>query len=328
MPIFLWHTVFKIKKYLTEEKNIIWGIGPWSLAGALIKLLYFRKKIFLFSDYFTTVKHEYHGSVQAVNSNNYGYFEILKKIVVFNIFIPLFSILEKLTLVFSDTIITHYNSTEEIISHQFGIKPGRFSRLPYTIEERKTGNVIKYKTKYSRPLILTISRHDARKGINYLLHSYNILKKKKIKFSGVLIGDGDLLHSHKLLADKLRLNNIIFPGTKTDVKNIFKQTDLFVLPSLEEGSSSIALLEAMAAGIPVIASDIDGIKEDIESGKNGFLFQPKSPYEMAALILMLLKNKELAKKIGHEGKKFVLEKYDEKITQKSLKNFLNKYFND
>ncbi len=76
--------------------------------------------------------------------------------------------------------------------------------------------------------------------------------------------------------------------------------DIFVLPSTLEGFG-IVLLEAMAAGVPVVASDVDGIKEVILNGENGILVPPKNPEAIANAIFQLIENPQLVKGLVSNG---------------------------
>ncbi len=88
-----------------DHAEIIWGIGPWTLAGLLVKKN--QPSVQLFADYFTTIKHEYHT--------------------------PIFSLLERSILTKSDRIITHYRSTEKILQNEFKLDRKKFYQMPYAI---------------------------------------------------------------------------------------------------------------------------------------------------------------------------------------------------
>ena len=103
--------------------------------------------------------------------------------------------------------------------------------------------------------------------------------------------------------------SIIFTGFQKDTENWMPVLDVFVLPSLTEGTP-MALLEAMACGIPVIASAVGGVPKLIESGKNGILIQPAKPQEIKNALIMLYKNNSLLKSLSNEAQKTIISKYD------------------
>jgi glycosyltransferase involved in cell wall biosynthesis len=106
-----------------------------------------------------------------------------------------------------------------------------------------------------------------------------------------------------LLAEKLGIKkNIVFLGWRDDLAEILSLYDIFVLPSLNEGMGRV-LVEAMALGKPVVASNIGGIPNLIQHKKNGFLVPPQNPEELAQHIQILLEDKNLRIQMGLEGKK-------------------------
>jgi glycosyltransferase involved in cell wall biosynthesis len=97
---------------------------------------------------------------------------------------------------------------------------------------------------------------------------------------------------------------------------IYQNATIHVVPSHYEGLPTV-LLEAMACGLPIVATDIGGNNEVISSGVNGFLVPPKHPEEMAAVILRLLKDAALREKIGRAARKTIEENYTwDKITDR------------
>ncbi len=78
--------------------------------------------------------------------------------------------------------------------------------------------------------------------------------------------------------------------------------DIFILPSILEGFG-IVLLEAMAAGIPVVASDVDGIREVVIQGESGILIPPKNPDAIASAVIQLIENPQLVKNLVENGLK-------------------------
>ena len=92
-------------------------------------------------------------------------------------------------------------------------------------------------------------------------------------------------------------------GIRDDVKDLMKEADIFVLPSRYEGLS-VAMIEAMACGLPIIASDAPGINPYIMNGVNGLLFPIEDHNELSKNIIKLANNKKLRKKLSVEGQKY------------------------
>jgi glycosyltransferase involved in cell wall biosynthesis len=111
------------------------------------------------------------------------------------------------------------------------------------------------------------------------------------------------------LARSLGVNDsITFTGERSDIPELLAVMDFIVQPSLSEGLSNV-ILEAMAAGKPVIASDVGGNREVIEDGKTGFLVNPKEYSEFSRRIIECLKNPRLSKELGRNARETVMQKF-------------------
>lgn len=130
-------------------------------------------------------------------------------------------------------------------------------------------------------------------------------EKSDVKF--ILVGDGILRKRIDAEIKKLNLEkNVILTGWRKDSNEIIKIFDVFVLTSLWEGLPRV-IVESMAAGIPVVATYIDGTREIVQEGLTGFVVQPHETEKMAERILRLLNNPDLQKKFSEEAKKRVQE---------------------
>lgn len=162
-------------------------------------------------------------------------------------------------------------------------------------------------------LVLSVGRFERRKGIHILVSSLNLLKTP-VNF--VLIGphSGDE-YSKEILSkikneSKKREHIITYSGSVNldDLVKWYQKASIFVCPSLSE-SFGIVNVEAMSCGTPVIASDIEGIRDIIESGKDGILVPPNDPIRLAKAIQYLLDNEDVRIKLGKEGRKKVEKEF-------------------
>lgn len=141
----------------------------------------------------------------------------------------------------------------------------------------------------------------------------------------LLVGDGALRSQIEELAGRLQIaEKVHLAGWRRDVPQIMNSIDVLVLSSLWEGLPRV-LPQAMAAGIPVVASDVNGSREAIHDGVNGFMLQPRDIQGLAGKIVYLLKHPEEARAMGLKGKEMVgefdiwkmLEQQDQLYTQVS-----------
>jgi len=153
----------------------------------------------------------------------------------------------------------------------------------------------------TRPNFLFIGQLIKRKGWNYLLDATQLLVRKGFKdFSVSVIGDG--LEREQLLEQILSrgLQNVVtFVGfvPYSSLGGYFECADVFILPSLED-TWGMVVSEAMVFGKPILCSQYAGVKELIQSGVNGYVFDPRNPSELAGYMERFLSNPDLIARFG------------------------------
>jgi len=141
----------------------------------------------------------------------------------------------------------------------------------------------------SAPLVIAVSRHDPRKGLDVLLRALALLTASGVAFRACLVGPGRLLATHRALAANLGLaEQVAIPGRVDDVRPYLRHADVFVLPSRAEASGSVSLLEALQSGTAVVASSCDGIPEDVADGVDALLVPPGDSRALASALASLL----------------------------------------
>lgn len=160
-------------------------------------------------------------------------------------------------------------------------------------------------------LICTAASLSVRKGVRYLLEAAALLKDSTTQFRVIIAGEGDQRAELEQMTKRLGID-CMFLGFYPDMARLLANIDIFVMPSLSEGLG-VAVLEAMAAGKPVVASAVGGLKESVLGGKTGFLVPPADPQSLADAIKKLLVTPTLAEQFGAAGRARVRENY-------SLKN--------
>jgi len=142
-----------------------------------------------------------------------------------------------------------------------------------------------------------------------ILKSMVEIKKKFPRIKCILIGDGVLKSRLEDKAEELALGqNVIFAGRRDDVARLLSVIDIFVLTSLCEGLPN-AILEAMASGLPVVATNAGGISEAVEDYKSGILIEPKNYKSISSAIIELLTDESLRQKMGRYGRQIAEQKF-------------------
>jgi glycosyltransferase involved in cell wall biosynthesis len=165
----------------------------------------------------------------------------------------------------------------------------------------------------------TVGRLALTKGQSYLIEAFAKVREYLPASRLVILGQGPLLQALEKTAKDLGvLPWILFAGYRNDVFELLKGFDVFVLPSLAEGLS-IALLEAMAMRLPVIASHVGGIPEVFGECRCGKLVQPKDASALAAAMLEIGSAEgNLKKQMGEEGRQRVVEEFTTDVMIRKL----------
>jgi len=147
-------------------------------------------------------------------------------------------------------------------------------------------------------VIGTVGRLVSQKGHKYLLAAFALIKDEFPGARLLLVGEGSRMDELKNYAKGLSVDKeVIFAGLRRDIPQMLSAMDIFVFPSLWEGLGN-ALLEAMAAGKPVIATNIPPIREVINSEQAGILVPPADPAAIASAVRLLLQDRALAASLG------------------------------
>ena len=154
-------------------------------------------------------------------------------------------------------------------------------------------------------LALSVGRLTEQKGHTYLLDAIPAILEQFPETVFAIAGDGPLRRELEATAERLGISRSVrFLGTRADVPELLQMADIFVLPSLWEGLP-IALLEAMGAGLPVIATQVEGVEEIIVDGENGLLLPPADAESLKIAMLRLLAQPDLRVNLGSAGRALV-----------------------
>ena len=247
------------------------------------------------------------GAKVIINHVHSTYFEYKKR----HIF------MEKMLGSFTDRVICCSNAVEEFVRGYEGIKPSKTIVIYNGVDENKFVSGIDVPEKKKE---LNIKAGDSSVGIVASLvpnkgHKYLFLAADEIlsRFPGVkflVVGDGSYRGDLEEEAKRLRIDpEVIFTGTREDVPQVLAVMDIFVLPTCYREGLGLAVIEAMAAGKPVVASNIGGISEAVEEGVNGILVPPNDAKALANAVISLFEDKEKLVRMGNEGQRICREKF-------------------
>ena len=161
-------------------------------------------------------------------------------------------------------------------------------------------------------IILYVGRLVYRKGLHVLVRAMPSVLKEIPDTQLLIVGGGYMYGFLKMLIKSLNLEeNVKMLGFIPDEKllELYASSHLFVLPSLYCESFGVALLEAMASGRPIIASNVGGIPEVVEDGVTGLLFRSGDVQELADKIIKVLNDNKLAQTLAFNARKLVKERY-------------------
>jgi phosphatidylinositol alpha-mannosyltransferase len=151
--------------------------------------------------------------------------------------------------------------------------------------------------------LLFLGRLEKRKGLRYLLGAYSRLKWDWPELRLIVVGPGEPdAESYRLMSER-NLQDVIFVGKVSDHERAryFKSAHIYCSPATGKESFGIVLLEAMASGTPVVATDIEGYAGVVSHGDNGLLVPPKKEEELADAIVTLLRDPALRERLAASG---------------------------
>ncbi|MGA2050111.1 MAG: glycosyltransferase family 4 protein [Terracidiphilus sp.] len=204
-------------------------------------------------------------------------------------------------------------------SDREGIVPPEKSCVIYSAVDtsRNLGDGAAFKERYGIPsgriVVLQVSWLVPEKGIDLALRAAKQVLDERKDVHFVFCGDGANRKDYEELAGKLEIaGRVTWTGQVEDLVGggAFRAADIQIQCSQWHEAYCLAVAEGMSAGLPVVVSRIGGLPELVENGLNGFLFDPSSETELAEAILALASNEDLRARIGTNGRKRAIEKFD------------------
>lgn len=204
------------------------------------------------------------------------------------------------------------NKKKGVIIHN-GIEIEKFQNLSHRKALRT-----QYGLDESAIVFGNVGRLHVQKGQRYLLEAFQAVKSRQPHARLWIIGEGELKYELEKFAQDLGIyNSVHFFGARTDVHELLSAIDIFVLPSLWEGQP-ISIMEAGAAGKPVIATNIDGVADILIDGKNALLVPVKDPNVLAAAMMRIIKDTALRNRLSSSIQATVSESFTAETMAKKI----------
>ncbi len=231
------------------------------------------------------------------------------------IFIPL----EKRTYNLADRVICVSKDSRDVLVREYGVDKKKTVVIPNGVDQKEfhpTG------TKKIRKSLLYLGRVDKRKGVDFLIDAIALMTERDDSIKLFICGAGkDLKKLKKAVEARGLRDNITFLGFVGDheVNEWLNKVECVVVPSIFEGFG-ITVIEAMSAGTPVIATNVDGIRGIIDEGEDGLLVEYGDAESLARAIANLLEDSKLRKSFSKNGLKKIKGEYRwDHIASRTLK---------
>jgi glycosyltransferase involved in cell wall biosynthesis len=198
-----------------------------------------------------------------------------------------------------------------------GFRAGKIVHIAGSVDTERFQPAPERRPDPARPqrAIICVARLDYAKGVDVLLHAWGRMLREPAEWRAHLkpvlrlVGEGVCgAQMERIVAGLGIQDSVEFLGLRTDIVDLLQQSWGFVMPSRWEGMPN-ALLEAMACGLPCVATRVSGNEDIIANGVNGLLVEPEQPAEMAQALRHTIEDTELAQRFGREGRATVERDY-------------------
>ena len=182
--------------------------------------------------------------------------------------------------------------------------PGDYKVIPNGVDVQRFATAVPIaRWQDGTPNVLFVGRHEPRKGLLDLLKAHRILRKDGAALRLLIVGSGPQEREARRYVATRGLTGVEFLGRVSDAEKaqLYRTADVFASPATGGESFGIVLLEAMAAGTPIVCSDIHGYKGVVRRGREGLLVPPREPRELAVALERLLRDPALREQMGAAG---------------------------
>jgi len=236
--------------------------------------------------------------------------------------------IERFLSLFTDRIITvSHRGMMDLLKYRIA-KPEKILHIPLGLELEKFLDCEKYRGNLRREfgleagdlLVGIVARLVPIKGHTYFLEAARIVLEKRPEVKFLIVGDGELRKELEGYAEKLGIAGSVFwTGFRRDLPAVYADIDLVVLSSLNEGLP-VAIIEAMSAAKPVVATDVGGVRELVQDGETGIIVPPEDSRALAGAIIEMLSNPGRMEEMGRIARKLAYPKYSIKRLLTDIEN--------
>ncbi len=212
---------------------------------------------------------------------------------------------ERLLWRLSDKIICNAEALKEIMVSRFAVAPSRIAVIPNAVDaDRFQSDPV---NRSPHPTVVFVGRLVAEKDPMNLLEALRLVAVRLPQAQFEVVGDGPFKPEMEsfIQSNSLESNIKLLPAT-ADVRPALSRAWVFVLPSASEASPN-AIIEAMAMGLPVVATRVGGIPELVMDGVTGLLVEPRHPASLAEAIITLLTDQTRCRSMGEKGRLRILD---------------------
>jgi len=248
--------------------------------------------------------HTFHGHVF------HGYFSPLKT--------SIFKFIEKILAAFTTRIITISPAQKEEIQSLLGLSEKKFAVIPLGFnldkfekcKELSSGEFRKAINAGPEDFVITIvGRIVPIKNHALFLKVARLLLEKHNNLRFAIVGGGELQEQTEALARQLGISErVVFAGWWSEIEKVYADTDITVLTSDNEGTP-VCLIESLSAGVPVVSTDVGGVRDVVKDGESGLIALPADSSSLFAAIDELILNPELRMRMGERGRIAMRQRY-------------------
>ncbi|MGE0129564.1 MAG: glycosyltransferase family 4 protein [Blastocatellales bacterium] len=324
-----------VERFLTSQQSagkqgphLIHSLSLWGYAGALAsgRLRRLGHRVFTVVNSYTTMEDEAMGKLKGLGADH-GASARLQHWAEY-VWFKLIGRYERRVYLESDLTLVNYESVRRMLVEKYG-SDLKIRKLAYAAESAflqrpldeslQTPEPLAALRPSGAPLIVSVSRHDPRKGVDVLLRALAELRDRGAQFRACILSGGQFLAAHRRLAERLGLGETtVLTGWVDDPTLYLRFADIFALPSLQEGSGSVSLLEAMQAGAAIVASKVDGICEDVADGESALLVEPGDVGSLSRALERLINDAALRSRLAGRARETFVERFSAKTFTREL----------